>query len=94
MALLFVTQVTFFRRVAASSKPCRKIRSMPFRLCTAVCIATSSGVPSRRIPPQRKYSPSLFSRSTMRSTGAVDRSGVRTPAKLRAGRTLAKRSKA
>ena len=68
MAFALSTRVTGPRpREAAKSKAARTIRSTPFRVFTSSWIATSSGVPSLKVPPIPTYTPSVFSRKTWSS---------------------------
>ena len=60
-----VALVTWRRgRVMASSNAYFRIRSVPVRVKTVLCVANSRSVPSNRRPPTLEYSPSVFSRTT------------------------------
>ena len=67
------------------------IRSTPRRVKTVVCCTISCSVPSKLRPPIDEYSPSLFSRTTMKSIspGLRSASGERMPGIRRTGRMLA-----
>ena len=95
-ALDFVIDVTERRpRARASSKAKRTMRSVPRRVKTALCTATSPSVPPCTRPPTCAYSPSVFSRTSRMSMGRLrSKSGVATPGSRRAGRRLAYCSKA
>jgi hypothetical protein len=71
------------------------IRSTPRRVKMLDWITTSSSVPSKLRPPIEEYSPSLFSRTTMKSMspGFRSASGDRIPGISRTGRMLAYCSK-
>jgi hypothetical protein len=95
-ALDFVIEVTE-RRFSdrARSKAKRMIRSVPRRVKTAVCTATSVSVPPCTLPPTCAYSPSVFSRTrTMSIAFSFSARGVATPGKRTVGRTFAYCSKA
>jgi hypothetical protein len=94
-ALDFVIEVTARRFcVRASSKAKRMMRSVPRRVKTAVCTATSVSVPPCTCPPTWAYSPSVFSRTrTMSIAFFVSARGVATPGKRTVGRTFAYCSK-
>ena len=64
---------------------------MPRRVKTLVCSTISSSVPSKLRPPMAEYSPSLFSRTTMKSMspGCRSASGDLMPGISRTGRMLA-----
>ena len=64
------------------------MRSMPRRVKTPVCSASSSGVPACSRPPMPQYSPSEFSRTQIMSMSAAPRfaSGEVMPASSRIGR--------
>lgn len=90
MPLLFVATVTRFARRCASSNANFSTRSVPCRVKTDCCITTSRSVPSNIVPPTDEYSPSVFSRTIMKSMSPARRpaSGDGTPSNRRAGRRL------
>jgi hypothetical protein len=61
------------------------------RVITVSCTTTSRSVPGKMRPPIDEYSPSVFSRTTMKSMspGLRPASGLGTPGMRRTGRTLA-----
>ena len=66
----------------------RKMRSTPTRVITVSCNTTSRSVPSKILPPTSEYSPSVFSRTIMKSIspGTRPASGLITPGISRTGR--------
>jgi hypothetical protein len=88
MPLDFVADVTYPRRLRASSRAKSTIRVTPARVNTDSCTANSSAKPRLSRPPISLYSPSTFSRTTTKSTDPASRSGLATPSKTRIGRRL------
>ena len=90
MPLLFVATVIFFSRRLARSNANFSTRSEPLRVKIDCCITNSRSVPSNIVPPTDEYSPSVFSRTIMKSMSPALRpaSGEGTPSKRRAGRRL------
>ena len=66
------------------------MRSTPVRVITVSCMTISRSVPSKILPPMLEYSPSVFSRTTKKSTspGTRPASGLVTPGISFAGRRL------
>ncbi|SAL04539.1 hypothetical protein AWB83_07035 [Caballeronia ptereochthonis] len=90
MPLLLVATVSFFSRRCARSKANFSTRSAPLRVKIDVCVTNSRSVPSNIVPPTDEYSPSVFSRTIMKSMSPALRlaSGDGTPSNRRAGRRL------
>src|SRR5712691_1349544 len=70
------------------------MRSTPLRVLTSSCTAISSGVPFLKNPPTPAYSPSVFSRITIKrmSRSVRSRSGVKRASSSSVGRALTNRS--
>ena len=66
-------------------------RSTPLRVLMSSWVATSSGVPNLKLPPMSMYTPSVFSRMTVKlmSSGVAFFSGQSEESSNRTGRTLA-----
>jgi hypothetical protein len=66
------------------------MRSTPIRVMTVSCTTTSRSVPGNMVPPIEEYSPSVFSRTTLKSMlpGPRPASGEGTPGIRRTGRRL------
>src|SRR5699024_7027515 len=85
----FVADVSFFAgRLSARANAYFSTRSMPVRVMTVSWMTVSRSVPSNMRPPTDEYSPSVFSRTTQKSTspGSRPASGLGTPLSSLTGR--------
>ena len=82
-----VAEVTWWCVPASSNANCR-MRSTPLREKIVSWNTISRSVPSNMRPPTEEYSPSVFSRTTTKSTspGALFASGLGMPGISRHGR--------